>query len=333
MPRELNILFPSVGRRVELIRAFKNAYKTLDIAGEISGTDIDPLAPALQEVDQAYIMPRLTSSSYILSLLELCRRRKIGLVLPLIDPEIVVLAKNSRAFHAIGTRLAVVSEDGAIKTSDKWQTVQFFHKLGLSTPLSWLPGELDPGKALFPLFIRPREGSAGQSAYRVNDATELGFFSKYVSNPIIQEYISGPEITNDVICDLSGNVLSVVSRRRIEVRWGEVAKGVTIHNPVIWESCIRVAGALPAVGPITVQCMLKDNLPLFTEINARLGGGAPLAIEAGANFPVWLMARVLGISINIPPIGTYDKDIYISRFDEARYLRNRDLEKLRNHHI
>jgi carbamoyl-phosphate synthase large subunit len=167
----------------------------------------------------------------------------------------------------------------------------------------------------------------------VDDLSGLEFFIKYVPNPIIQEYIDGVEITNDVICDLSGDVLGIVSRRRIEVRWGEVAKGVTIKEPIIWEGCDKIARALPAIGPITVQCILKDGLPYYTEINARLGGGAPLAIAAGVDFPSWLIARTLSLELNIPPIGSYDKDVYITRYDDSLFLNHHDLDEIRRRHI
>ena len=51
---KVNVLFTSVGRRVELIKAWKKAYVDLDIDGEIIGTDIDPLAPASDFVDSFY---------------------------------------------------------------------------------------------------------------------------------------------------------------------------------------------------------------------------------------------------------------------------------------
>src|SRR5207249_1264001 len=101
-----------------------------------------------------------------------------------------------------------------------------------------------------------------------------------------------------------------VSRRRLEVRWGEVAKGVTLWDEGIAAACTRIAQALPAVGPITVQCMMKDGVPHFIEINARLGGGFPLGIAAGADSPRWLLARCAGLELEIPPPGSYQSGLY-----------------------
>ena len=40
------------------------------------------------------------------------------------------------------------------------------------------------------------------------------------------------------------------------MRWGEIHKGVTVHEPEIRERCSMIAMALQAMGPITVQCLL-----------------------------------------------------------------------------
>src|SRR5690554_5980460 len=109
---QVNTLLSSVGRRVELVRAFRQAYRSLDLDGVIVGTDIDPLAPALQEVDVPCIVPRLSEPDYIPVLEALCRRESINLLFPLIDPEIPVLAKYRNQLEATGARLAVVTETG-----------------------------------------------------------------------------------------------------------------------------------------------------------------------------------------------------------------------------
>jgi carbamoyl-phosphate synthase large subunit len=331
--KPVNLLFTSVGRRVELLRAFRRAYQALELEGRIVAADVDPLAPALQLADRPYLVPRLTESGYIPTLVEICRREQISLILPLIDPDIPVLAKNRAAIEATGARPAVVSPEAAATTADKYLTTQFFRELGLSTPRSWLPGQLNPAQAEYPLFIKPRRGSAARHTFKVRDERELVFFLEYVPDPIIQEYLPGPEITNDVVCGLDGEILAVVSRQRIEVRWGEVAKGMTIYHPTITDGCAKIARALPAPGPITVQCMLKNDVPHFTEINARLGGGAPLGIAAGVDYPDWLLARVAGLPVEIPPLGHYQTGLYMTRADDSFFLTEADYEQVASHRL
>ena len=106
-----NILLTSVGRRVELVRQFQAAYQRLGIQGKVVGTDIDWLAPALHVVDQPYLVPRFDAAGYLPALAEICERDEIALLLPLIDPEIPVLAAARAVLETSGTKLGVLHED------------------------------------------------------------------------------------------------------------------------------------------------------------------------------------------------------------------------------
>ncbi len=317
---------------MELVRAFREAYRELGLAGRIVALDIDPLAPAFRLADRQYIVPRLNSPDYIPALVEICRREEIGLVLPLIDPDIPVLAQAKAEIEATGARVGVGSIEAAETTADKWLTRNFFERIGLRTPASWLPDDLPPDIAL-PVFIKPRRGSASHNAFRVNTRAELEFFTKYVPQPILQELLDGPEITSDVICDVEGQVLGVVSRQRIEVRWGEVQKGVTVFSQEILEACVRVAKELPACGPITLQCMMHKGQPYFTEINARLGGGVPLGIAAGVNGPAMLLARAAGLEREFPTLGQYKTGLYMTRYDDSFFLDRSDYDEMARHTV
>lgn len=324
----MNILFTSAGRRVELLRAFRQAYLKLNLKGNIVATDIDPLAPALQIASKPYIVPRINSPDYVPAIAEICRSESIQLVFPLIDPDIVVLSQQAKMIEATGARLVLVPPDAVQIAADKWQTIRFFESIGLAVPQSWLPDRIDPAQIEYPLFIKPRGGSASQHTYKICNERELIFFAEYIPDPIIQEYLPGPEFTSDVMCDLSGEVLAVVTRRRLAVRSGEVARGVTVYDPAITEACVKIAHALNAIGPINVQCLMKNDLPHFTEVNTRFGGGLPISIAAGADYPYWLLAREAGIPVEIPPLGSYERELYMTRFDDSFFLTASEYEQI-----
>lgn len=329
----VNVLFTSVGQRVELLRLFKLAYKELRLEGLIIATDVNPLAPALQVADRVYIVPPVSDPDYIPTLVKICRREQVSLIFPLIDPDILVLASHRDEIESTGTRVVVVSQEAAVITRDKWLTYKFLCDLGVPTPNSWLPFEDYLDNLPYPVFLKSRSGSGGKQSFKADNTEELRFFLKRVPNPIIQEFLPGPEITSDVVCDFKGSVLGVVSRERIEVRSGEVVKGRTVYYPEIIEYCVRIAKALKAVGPITVQCILREGKPYFTEINARFGGGAPLGIRAGVKSPQWLLALVAGLNVDIPPLGTYERGLYLTRYIDSFFLREEEYEKIASHRI
>src|SRR5581483_12422796 len=214
----LNILFTSVGRRAELVRAFRRAYRDLGLDGKIVALDADPLAPGLQLVDRPYIVPRLDHPDYLSCLLEIIEREAVDLIFPLIDPDITFLARARETIEARGVRIAVVSPEAARLTTDKWLTSHFFCRIGVHTPETWLPEQLKLSLLRYPLFLKPRSGSAGKHTHKIINSRALEFYLEEVPEPLVQEYLPGPEITNDVICDLDGDVLGVVSRQRMEVR-------------------------------------------------------------------------------------------------------------------
>src|SRR5712691_2295833 len=197
----INVLFASVGRRVEPMRCFRRAYHTLGLAGNIVGVDVDPLAPALQVVDRPYLVPRLSSPDYVPTLVEICQRERVAAIFPLIDENIPPLVCHRELIEATGARISVVSAQAAQLTADKWQTTQFFRSLGLATPATWLPRDFDPAGASYPLFLKPRGGNGGKDTHRVDNARELEFFLDHVPDPLIQELLPGPELTKDVVSD------------------------------------------------------------------------------------------------------------------------------------
>ncbi len=331
--RPFNILFTSAGRRVELLRSFRRAYDELNLSGNRIAVDIDPLAPVFQTADVCYRVPRLDDPEYIQVLVSICRREQVDLIVPLIDPDVPILAKHRQIFEMEGAKLAVISSESAEIVGDKWATFNFFRRFSLPTPTTWLPHDPALRTQSFPLFVKPRRGSASQQTFKVNNWKELEFFSDYVTDAIIQEFLPGQEVTTDVVCDLEGEVLAVVSRQRIEVRAGEVAKGVTVYEPDIEAVCRTIARALPAIGPITVQCIFKDSRPCLTEINARIGGGFPLGIMAGSDSLKVLLSRIAGVPFDHHRSDKYVSGLYCTRYDDAFFLSQEDHERLARRHF
>ncbi len=325
MTARVTVLLTSAGRRVELVRAFHDAGPRLGIEVRVLATDINPLAPTLQVADGRYLVPPTRDPAFVPELLGICREEGVALVLPLTDPDIPVLARHREAFHEAGAEAGVISAEAADITRDKWRTKAFFRKLGLAVAQGWVADGVDPEALTYPVFLKPRDGSAAQHAFLARSPDELRFFLGYVPFPMIEEHLPGPEITTDVVCGLDGRVRGLVSRRRLEVRGGEVVKGVTVRDDRILDGCRRIAEALPGRGPLTVQCMLRDGEPHFTEINARFGGGAPLGIAAGVHGPALLLAEVAGVPYDPGRPDGFREGLYVTRFDDAFFLSESDL--------
>jgi carbamoyl-phosphate synthase large subunit len=319
------ILLTSAGRRVELVEAFRSSPLCRQHSLQIVTTDVDPLAPAMHRADKALVTSRSDDPQFIAQLEAIVRRHQIRLILPLIDPDIPLLAIHRRRLERCGAVVGVGSPTAITLCADKWKTTRLFQSLGLATPRSWLPGHRRPPGIRFPLFVKPREGSASQDTYCLTNASQLAFFQNYVPRPLLQEYIEGQEITADVVCAPGGRVIAICLRQRIAVRAGEIAKGVTVWDESIAAACQQIAYALGAPGPLTIQCICRNGTAYFTEVNARLGGGVPLAIAAGIDVPGLLAASLLKLDYRPPQLGDYRQGLFLTRFDQSLFVTSEQL--------
>lgn len=309
----MRVLITSAGRRTSLVRAFKEAAARR--GWEVLAGDIDPLAPALYVADQGVYLPRVASPSYIDELLSIVRTRNVRLVVPTIDTELMPLAEAREGLLDAGC-VALVSSPNAVRVfMDKWETVRFFRDHGITTPRSWLPNELKGAELPERLFVKPRKGSASKSTYRVT-RENLRAVLPLVEDPIVQEYVPYPEITIDALLDLEGKPIHYVPRRRLKTVGGESVEGVTIPDDEIrpWVvGLLEKIGALGGCGPITAQAFLSPDGPMVSEINPRFGGGFPLALAAGADYPELIMQVVEGRQVQ-PAIGQYRKNLFMTRY-------------------
>lgn len=317
----MNVLLTSVGRRVKLVDFFAQALQKN--GGQVFAADAANTAPGLYRARQGFIVPGVDDKAYADRIMEICIKHNIRLVVPFIDPELPVLAAARQAFAQRGITVLVSSPQVVAIAGDKLKTAGFFHSCGVSAPHT-MPGEEIEGAAAeinFPAVVKPRFGSAGAGVHVCRDDEELLFYLARVPHPIVQGYAPGDEVTMDILCDLEGNCLSIVPRKRLKVRGGEVERAVTVYDEELLALGARVAGALKPVGPINVQCFVSPDGVLFTEINPRFGGGYPLSHTAGAGFPEKIVRLARGERVS-PAIGRYERGLVMMRYDEAVFCRD-----------
>lgn len=314
MAAPLKVLFTSVGRRVELIRHFLDHAESHPQDLRVLGTELDPFAPAAQLLgDAAIVVPRVDNPTYPQVIAALCEEHGVDVVYPLIDPDIPRLGVVGPSVP-----LASVNPAAAEMVSDKWLTYEWLIERKIPTAESWLPASI--GEPDFPVFMKPRRGSGGVDAFRVRSPEEFSFFSTYIDDPIVQRLLAGPEVTVDIIVGSRGETLATIQRMRLAVRGGEVSRGLVIDDVAVADSVRQVIEALQPTGPVTVQGMYdEDGSFRVTEINARMGGGIPLAVAAGVPVARLLVDSWLGREPK--PIDALDVGLHMVRFDNSFFYK------------
>ncbi|MDH4238690.1 MAG: ATP-grasp domain-containing protein [Phycisphaerae bacterium] len=318
----LAVLFTCIGRRVSLLNSFRRAAKQLKIKASFFGTDTTELSPALQLCDKAFLVKPVTHPGYISQLLSIVKAYKVKLLVPTVDLDLKILARNKPKFAAAGCNVLVSSPDVVDICQDKRKTYDFLLKNGFDTPLTMsISKALAKKKLTWPCFLKPWDGSASRGNAAVNNRKELLFFAQRIPNAICQEFIKGTEHTCDVYVDFSMKVRCVVPRKRIEVRTGEVSKAQVVKHSEVMDQSARLVETLGAgPGVITIQLFLiRDNSVKFIEINPRFGGGAPLSIKAGANFPKWILHELLVKKTNIR-FDCFKDNLIMLRYDDEVWL-------------
>jgi carbamoyl-phosphate synthase large subunit len=257
-------MITGVGRRYDIVASFAQHTKVL--AAESS-----PLGPAQYAAQVRVLVPKLDDPEYVPTLVRLCKEHDVGAVIPLIDPDIEVLAQA----RAQGLLPAFVPEpEMARATFDKYQTHLLLERLGLPSPPT-VPAEREPDR--YPVVVKPRSGSNSRSIFHAENTEQARFFSEYAKEPVVlQRAMDGPEFSIDCLCDLEGRCLNAIPRSMIESRGGESVKGTVLDDPELVELGRSVSEGVGARGACMVQCFRDRELGLcVTDVNIRFGGGYP----------------------------------------------------------
>jgi carbamoyl-phosphate synthase large subunit len=331
----MNVLITSVGRCNRLLRDFRRA---LPEGGLLFAADASAAAPALCEADRTFLIPPCSDPSYVDRLLNICGEHDVALLVPRLDQEYAVLAGQRARFIALGT-VPVVSEPHVLALcQDKVASNQFLADCGLRTPSTWLSlaeacQALDRGEASYPVVVKPRFGVASVGFEEVSDAHELALVydlavtraarhrpsSERVrpeESVLIQERLAGVEYGIDVINDLDGRYVTTFARRKLQMRWGNTDRAVTVDSAPLAALGRTLGERLGHVGCLDCDVFVfPDSPPVVVDLNPRVGGGLLFSHMAGANLAEALLAWRYGESPT-PTALAPRANVHVSRFED-----------------
>ncbi|MGL4656092.1 MAG: ATP-grasp domain-containing protein [Sarcina sp.] len=316
---DINILILSAGRRVELTKIFKAAVNEFGVSNKVITADLLETAPANYFSDKYYLVSRVTSNTYIDEIIDICKKEKIKLIVPTIDTELLILAKNKQKIENETEAKVLISDEEYIKICrNKITTSEFFEKNNIGTPREVTKLILAKKDYDFPLFIKPLDGSSSINTFKVKNQKELEFFLEYIENPIVQDFMEGTEYTVDILLDFESNPITIVPRERIATRAGEISKGKIVKDREVIEAVRDLLKVFKGIGHITAQCMKTSDGIKFIEINPRFGGGAPMSIKAGANSAINIIKLLLGEKLEYNE--NYEEELLAIRFDDSIFI-------------
>lgn len=314
----MNILILSAGTRDKIIQYFK---KELNGAGKVIATDMSNLAPAIYEADKYYIVPRMSAPEYLDTILDICKKEQITGVLSLIDPELSLLAKNRNRFEQIGVTVIGSSYELCEMSLDKNRMFQWLTTHKYNCARSYIDKEkffadVEKGEISYPVFVKPIKGSASISISKAYDRDTVEVLFDHEDGLMIQEFLDGQEIGADVYIDmLSGEVISIFTKKKLKMRAGETDKAVSFQDEILFDLIKKFAKEAGYRGQIDIDIFDINGEYYISEVNPRFGGGYPHAYESGANHMKLIINNLNGIA-NCIEIGNYKNNIYMMKYNE-----------------
>ena len=237
-----------------------------------------------------------------------------------LDTELPAYAEAARRFATLGARVHVSDPATIAVVRDKHLTMQVLGAAGVPVPETRTDAELraDPRSLGWPVFAKPAGGSAsrGLAVY----AAPADLPDTFPEPMIFQTRLTGPEYTVNIFLDQAGELRCAIPHLRLQTRAGEVEKGRTERRADLAAIAAQVAGALPGARGVLCFQVIDDprHGPRVFEVNARFGGGYPLAHHAGARFADWLLDELDG-----RPCRAHDgwrEGVTMLRYDDAVFV-------------
>ena len=237
-------------------------------------------------------------------------------VVKLTEEEGFSITTSDGIFEANNIHVVISSESFIHKCRDKRIIHDFFESKGVARAKEYTKDNFS-----LPLYIKPLDGSRSVDNYIIKSKSELREYHFENDKLMFLEYLDHneyEEFTCDLYYDKKNALKCVVPRKRIEVRDGEVNKGLTLKNeliPYIKKHLSIIEGAR---GCLTAQFFMhkKNNSIYGIEINPRFGGGFPLSYLAGANFPKWLIQEYIFEEEVEENFNSWEGNLLMIRYDD-----------------
>jgi len=252
-------------------------------------TDIDALLTGVYRGDVGYLISK-GWDSYIKEINTICRKESVDIIIPCTDIELNYLADHRSEFDV---PILMASPRIVKLCIDKWLTAKTLREKGFNAPLTYTFEEyegLENPEGDF--ILKPRFGfGTARPVYHPHDETELCALAAYMERngwePVVQEYLEGPEYSGMVFIAYDGRILAVTSAAS-DKRFGMSYK--TVHSSEEEDKPIKdlmceIAAKLKAVGPLSIQMRMRNETPYVHEMNARFTGAQVIRAKLGVNGP------------------------------------------------
>ncbi|CAN5456488.1 ATP-grasp domain-containing protein [soil metagenome] len=273
-----------------------SVWKSLGSEHELYMADIDPCATGLYLVphNQRILLSKGDALEFVDTVVEICNKYKIDLLIPTVDVELEPLAIAAERFLAIGVKIALSSAKVLQLCRDKYALLTFCQEHIPVPEFNLLNPDNISAFKTFPLFAKPRRGAGSTGALLIKKSQDLVALPKDESY-LIQEFLPGEEYSVDVYIDANGSAIAAVPRLRMKIDSGVAVAARTVQLTNLVAIAVETAKhvGIRYVANVQFKRAVDGQFKLL-EINPRFPGTLPLTAAAGVDIPQLLMKEILG---------------------------------------
>lgn len=324
--KEITVLLTAAGGlgMPSIIACIKNNYEKRRI--KIICTDISDKPIMHYKANEFYLLSKGNSKNYMNSLLKICKKSKVDVVIPNSAPEILAISRNLHLLHSNKIFATVPIYNSVKKTMSKNETYEILKENKIPVPEFYLVNNENEfhgalrtmGYPNNPICFKPSDygSSGGARGFRIlrkensigdiilknkpgsseiDYETALRLFSENKKlNLLVMEYLPGDEYSVYVLAN-KGKMEYCIPQLRERLEQSYSFEASVKKNDKIHQICNEITKVMNLDYNSNIQIKLsRNNQPKVVEINPRMGGSIALSAAAGVNLPYLSIKLALG---------------------------------------
>lgn len=284
--RKINVLILGVGGNVS--QGIMAALKTSKLPCRIVGACISHESLGLFFCETSYIVPLANDPLFIDSVIDICNKENIDIILTGVEENIIALEINRAHFESRTKAVFVCSSIEQLEIGlNKYKTSEWLKNNNFNYPesactLNWESVIELVDNIGFPLIAKPNSGKGSNGIFIVNNWQELETIKN--SDYCVQEILGDSNSEYTVACyvDKEGRDHDILIMHR-KLKAGTTFMAEIVQNELIRDECERICRAFKPIGPFNIQLRIHKGKPVCFEFNVRFSGTTPIRAQWGYN--------------------------------------------------
>lgn len=291
---------------------------------KIVGTDMNDDDTIKQMVDVFYKVPKANDDNYIECVLDICKKEKVDIYIPVMSYELIPLINNIEKFHDIGVIVSISNRNSIEITNNKLKFYEFMKENDMPNVDFYSAKSVDDVKDSIKKLGYPNKAvcvksleSSGSRGIRIIDSKKSKYDilfnekpnslyisyselidtlleKKQIPNLVVMEAIPGDEFSVDLLAD-NGKILYMCARKSNSIVASIPQSATIFHDYEAYKICERVVDILKIDGNADFDFKYDANKkPILMEVNPRIAATMGIFKEAGVNLLYLRIKQLLG---------------------------------------